>query len=125
MAHRIRTDPGRVPELFNDLPAEDEAVLKRPEVQEILGATMTEAFRQGTRGAVHDMGLEARPWNIDLTAIWTPVDVWHGHEDTLVSVSQAQALARAIPTATPRLLPDEGHISLLVDHIAAILEPFA
>jgi pimeloyl-ACP methyl ester carboxylesterase len=125
MARRIRSDPKRVPELFNDLPAVDEAVLDRPEVRQILAATMTEAFRQGTRGAVHDIGLEARPWDVDLTAIQTPVDVWHGHQDTLVSIRQGEALARAISTATPRLLPQEGHISLRVDHITAILEAFA
>jgi pimeloyl-ACP methyl ester carboxylesterase len=124
MARRIRSDPRRVPELFNDLPAEDEAVLDRPEVQEILSATMTEAFRQGTRGAVHDIGLEARPWDVDLSAIETPVEVWHGHKDTLVSIAQGEALARAIPTASPRLLPEEGHISLRVNHITAILKAF-
>lgn len=124
MARRIRSDPRRVPELFNDLPAEDEAVLDRPEVQEILSATMTEAFSQGTRGAVHDIGLEARPWDVDLSAIETPVEVWHGHKDTLVSIAQGEALARAIPTASSRLLPEEGHISLRVNHITAILEAF-
>jgi pimeloyl-ACP methyl ester carboxylesterase len=121
----IRSDPKRVPELFNDLPAEDEAVLARPDVREVLAATMTEAFHQGTRGAVHDIGLEARPWNVELAAIETPVDVWHGHKDTLVSVTQGEALARAIPSASSRLLPEEGHVSLRVDRIAEILEPFA
>jgi pimeloyl-ACP methyl ester carboxylesterase len=125
MARRIRSDPKRVPELFNDLPAEDEAVLARPDVREVLAATMTEAFHQGTRGAVHDIGLEARPWNVELAAIETPVDVWHGHKDTLVSVTQGEALARAIPSASSRLLPEEGHVSLRVDRIAEILEPFA
>ena len=125
MASRIRRDPKRVPELFNDLPAEDEAVLERPEVREMLATTVTGAFRQGTRGAVHDIGLEARPWDVELDAIEAPVDVWHGHKDTLVPIGQGQALTRAIPTAIPRLLPEEGHISLRVNHIRAILEPFA
>jgi pimeloyl-ACP methyl ester carboxylesterase len=125
VARRIRSDPKRVPELFNDLPAADEAVLERAEVRQTLAATMTEAFRQGARGAVHDIGLDARPWDVDLAAIQTPVGIWHGHEDTLVPLAQGKALARAIPTATARLLPEEGHISLRVNHIAAILEAFA
>ena len=125
MARRIRSEPKRAPELFNDLPAEDEVVLARPDVREILTATMTEAFHQGTRGAVHDIALEARPWKVDLAAIETPVDVWHGYKDTLVSIAQGEALARAIPTASPRLLPEEGHVSLRVDRISVILEPFA
>jgi hypothetical protein len=53
------------------------------------------------------------------------VDVWHGYEDTLVPVAQAEVLARAVPTASSRLLPGEGHVSILVDRIAEILEPFA
>jgi pimeloyl-ACP methyl ester carboxylesterase len=125
MARRIRSDPKRVPELFNDLPAEDEAVLARADVLEILTATMTEAFHQGARGAVHDIRLEARPWNVDLAAIETAVDVWHGRRDTLVSVAQGEALARAIPTSTMHLLVEEGHVSLRVNHIATILEDFA
>jgi pimeloyl-ACP methyl ester carboxylesterase len=125
MARRIGSDPKRVPELFNDLPPEDEAVLARPEVRGLLTATMTEAFHQGARGAVYDIGLEARPWNVDLAVIDAPVDVWHGHKDTLVPVGQGEALARAIPTATLRVLPEEGHISLRVDHIEAILQSFA
>jgi pimeloyl-ACP methyl ester carboxylesterase len=125
LARRIRSDPRRVLELFDDLPAADEAVLERAEVRQTLAATMTEAFRQGARGAVHDIGLDARPWDVDLAAIQTPVEVWHGHEDTLVPLAQGKALARAIPTATARLLPGEGHLSLRVNHIAAILEAFA
>jgi pimeloyl-ACP methyl ester carboxylesterase len=124
MARRIRSDPKRIPELFNDLPPEDEAALG-PEVRAILTATMTEAFRQGPRGAVRDISLEARPWDVDLAAIETPVDVWHGVKDTLVPVEHAAALVHAIPTATLRLFLEEGHISLRVHHIAAILESFA
>ena len=86
---------------------------------------MTEAFHQGVRGAVHDIGLEARPWHVDLASIDAPVEVWHGRKDTLVPVAQGEALARAIPTATLHVLPDEGHISLRVDHIDAILQAFA
>jgi pimeloyl-ACP methyl ester carboxylesterase len=125
MARRLRADPRRVPELFNDLPPEDAAVVDRDDVREILATTMTEAFRQGTRGAVHDIRLDVRPWGVDLSAIEAPVDVWHGHEDTLVPVAQAEALARAIPTASSRLLHGEGHVSILVDRITEILEPFA
>lgn len=125
MARRIRSDPKRVPELFNDLPPEDDAVLARPEVQRLLTATMTEAFHQGVGGAVYDIGLEARPWNIDLRTIETPLDVWQGHKDTLVPAAQGEALARTIPTATLRLLPEEGHISLRINHIQAILQAFA
>lgn len=125
MARRIRSDPKRVPELFNDLPPEDDAVLARPEVQRLLTATMTETFHQGVRGAVHDIGLEARPWNIDLATIETPVDVWHGRKDTLVPVAQGQAVARVIPTANLRALPEEGHISLRVNRSDTILQAFA
>jgi pimeloyl-ACP methyl ester carboxylesterase len=124
-ARRVRADPRRVPELFGKLPTEDRVVLDRPEVRELLAATMTEAFRQGTRGAVHDLGLEARPWDVDLRTIATDVEIWHGRKDTLVPIAQGEALAREIPTATMRVLSDDGHISLRVDHIASILEPFA
>jgi pimeloyl-ACP methyl ester carboxylesterase len=124
MAHRIHSDPQRVPELFNDLPVEDQAVLDRPDVRQLLAATMTEAFRQGTRGAVHDIGLEAQPWDVDLAAIASAVELWHGRKDTLVPIAQGETLAREIPNATTHLVADEGHISLRVNAIASILQTF-
>jgi pimeloyl-ACP methyl ester carboxylesterase len=124
VARRIRSDPTRVPELFDDLLTEA-AATPDPEVRAILTAAMTEAFRQGPRGAVRDISLEARPWHVDLAAIETPVDVWHGYKDTLVPVEHAAALVSAIPTASLRLFLEEGHISLRRRHIAAILEAFA
>jgi pimeloyl-ACP methyl ester carboxylesterase len=116
--------PQRVAELFNDLPAEDRAVLERPEVREILTATTIEAFRQGTRGAVHDIGLEAQPWEVDLAAITSAVEIWHGRKDTLVSSAQGEILAREISTADTHFVPEEGHISLLIGHFASILRAF-
>jgi pimeloyl-ACP methyl ester carboxylesterase len=124
MARRLRSDPQRVAELFNDLPAEDRAVLERPEVREILTATTIEAFRQGTRGAVHDIGLEAQPWEVDLAAITSAVEIWHGRKDTLVSSAQGEILAREISTADTHFVPEEGHISLLIGHFASILRAF-
>jgi pimeloyl-ACP methyl ester carboxylesterase len=59
----------------------------------------TEAFRQGGRGAAHDLQLEALAWGVSLESITAPVDVWHGRDDTIVRSEQAEILAAAIPGA--------------------------
>ncbi len=40
----------------------DAEVIRRPDIWEILLAALTEAFRQGSQGAAHDVVLLGRPW---------------------------------------------------------------
>jgi pimeloyl-ACP methyl ester carboxylesterase len=124
LARGIRREPDRARRLFNDLPTVDEQVLERPAVREGFEAMLREAFRQGARGPTHDLALEARSWNIDLGAVESPVDVWHGADDTIVSVQQAEILVRTLPHANSHILTGEGHVSLVVDHMRAVLEAF-
>jgi pimeloyl-ACP methyl ester carboxylesterase len=123
-ARGVRHDPDRMWSLFNDLPAVDVEVIERPGFRAGFDAMFREVFRQGARGPTHDFTLEARPWNIDLGAVEPPVDVWHGTEDTMVSPEQAEILIRYIPGAARHLLAAEGHLSLAVDRMRAVLQAF-
>jgi hypothetical protein len=48
--------------------------------------------------------------------------LWHGESDKDVPISVAQAVAEKLPHCKATYLPDEGHISLIVDHAQEILK---
>lgn len=124
-ARKLRRRPDAWRTALPPLCAADQRVLQRPAAQAALRSALGEAFRHGARGVAHDYRLEALPWGVELTAIRAPVDVWQGADDTLVDVRAAQLLSAAVPGATRHELPGEGHFSLIIDHVAEYLAPFA
>jgi hypothetical protein len=84
-----------------------------------------EAFRQCERGAAHDLRLEALPCGIGLQSITSPVDVWHGRDDTIVRGEQAGILAAAIPDARRHFRVGHGHFSLVFTRPPATSSPSA
>jgi pimeloyl-ACP methyl ester carboxylesterase len=110
--------------MLPDMSKADERAVARADVQALIRAMTAEAFRQGGRGFVHDVRLEALPWGFSLDAIAPPVDVWHGRDDTIVRCEQAQIMADAIPGVQRRFVAGEGHFSLVMLRSASYLGPF-
>ena len=100
----------------------DQGVLANPEVRSVLEATVREAFRNGTRGAVDELDLLARGWGFRLRDVAPPVTVWYGEADGVVPPAMGRLMASKIPGATLRVLPGEGHVSLPHRHGRAILK---
>lgn len=98
----------------------DKAYLERPEVRKILGQSLAEAFRDGSRGPAWEMGLYARPWAFRLEDIRTPVHLWHGEEDANAPISMGRYLATSIPECRATFYPGEGHLHF-VDRLPEIL----
>lgn len=99
----------------------DRAVLQRREISIALLEATREALRQGSAGVLHDFNLYAHPWDLNFDAIMTPVVLWHGQADATVPVSHTEYLAGVLPKARARVLPEEGHFSLPVNHMTEIL----
>lgn len=99
----------------------DRATLARPQVQAQIAASFREGLAASAAGAARDLELYAAPWEIPLASIKAPVDLWHGEADGIVPFPLVQRLADALPTATPRFLPGEGHYSLPLGHLDRIL----
>jgi len=119
VAREVRKNPSSILSLFTELGESDKAMLAQPNVKRQFEQMVVEAFRQGTRGAAHDLTIEARPWGFSLHEIELPLAIWHGEED-IVPIQEARLLAEAIPNAHGRFFPNEGHL-LLVRHFEEVL----
>ena len=69
------------------------------------------------------------PWDIDVTSVATPVDLFYGEVDQMVPSHRGERLAGLLPNATLTVLPGAGHgvttfgvmdrlLALLADHAA-------
>lgn len=117
----LRRAPGFVlARVAASLPEVDQAVLARPQVRALLLDDAAEALRQGTRGAVQELALFGRPWEIPLGQIRMRVRVWHGGADAQVPVAIARRLAATLPDCRASFLPHAGHLWVL-DHLDEVL----
>jgi pimeloyl-ACP methyl ester carboxylesterase len=87
----------------------------------MFGEMVVGAFERGTRGVALDWKLEARPWGFSLQEVRMPVHIWHGEQDELQPIRQGQIMANALPNARAKFYPNEGHISLFVNHYDELL----
>jgi len=120
-ASKARKDPSSVLSLFTGVSDPDKAAISVPAVQQLLGEMVAGAFQQGTRGVALDWRLEARRWGIPLQEIRMTVHIWHGEQDRIVPIVQGQLMVKALPNASPRFYPNEGHVSIIVNHYEELL----
>jgi pimeloyl-ACP methyl ester carboxylesterase len=73
---------------------------------------MDEAVCQGVEGLVRDMALIGGDWGFDVAEITSPVELWHGLEDSFTPPSMGRHLAERLPNCRSRFLPGEGHFLL-------------
>jgi pimeloyl-ACP methyl ester carboxylesterase len=71
------------------------------------------AVAGGMGGFIEDDLAGVGAWGFDPGDITAPVLLVHGGRDQTVPPSHAEWLARRCPAATLRLLPDDGHISVM------------
>ena len=76
-------------------------------------------------GLFADAALYAAPWGFAPEEIRAPVQFWHGREDRNFHFSLAEQLVASIPSATLRVVENEGHFSLPTRHADTILAALA
>ncbi|HJW22254.1 MAG TPA: alpha/beta hydrolase [Candidatus Limnocylindrales bacterium] len=89
---------------------------------EYLAAAFRGALRPGYWGWYDDDMAFVKPWGFDLGSITGRVHVWQGAHDRMVPFGHGQWLAAHIPGAIPHLLPEHGHLTLVVDSFPRILD---
>jgi pimeloyl-ACP methyl ester carboxylesterase len=122
LMNRFFADPARAERSLTTLtrswPEADRASLAAPGVRPIWAAALAEAFRPGARGMRYDSALvETQPWGFELGEIaLSRLFLWHGELDRDVPVAMGRHLAANIRSCVARFLPDEGHLSVVVNH---------
>lgn len=84
------------------------------------GKVVGPALRDGPGGLIDDDLAYMSPWGFDPGQTVAPVLLVHGGQDRVAPSSHSEWLARRCPSAELRLLPDEGHISVLNGAEAAL-----
>lgn len=82
-----------------------------------------EAFRNGIKGAAHDLKLYSNHWGFSLKKITVPTYLWYGGKDQKVSLNQGRYYEKEIPQSVFTLYSDEGHM-ILHSHMEEILKTF-
>lgn len=102
-------------------PGADRATLRDAEVKACLMASVRESVRHGSAGVSREALLYTNDWGFDLTEIALPVDLWHGTADRIVPPAHTQFIAQALAQPRVHLLEGEGHFSLPIRHMGAML----
>jgi pimeloyl-ACP methyl ester carboxylesterase len=87
-----------------------------------LAESLHRAIAGGIWGWFDDDLAFTRPWGFDLEGIGVPVVVWQGGQDRMVPATHGVWLAAHLPTATARLLPGEGHLSIAVAKFGEVVD---
>jgi pimeloyl-ACP methyl ester carboxylesterase len=119
----VRKNPERFVSQMNEaVSTPDKALLNNhPELSHKLVEDWREAFRSGISGTHQESALCARPWGFQLHDITAEVHLWHGKQDENVVCSVGRYVADAIPNCHATFVEDEGHFSIIYNHIEEIL----
>ena len=85
-------------------------------------ASFAHALRPGVEGWLDDDLAFVHPWAFDLADVTVPTFVWQGDQDLMVPAAHGRWLAAALPSASARLLPDDGHLSIADGRIGDVLD---
>jgi pimeloyl-ACP methyl ester carboxylesterase len=120
-----RTPRLAVKSVEQDLSKRDVETFRRlnPDPKPAMGFFL-EAFRSGTAGVIDDYRVLASPWGFEPEAIGMHVDFWHGDEDRMVAMVQAQAVAARMPHSTFTIVSGAGHL-LLMDQLPDVFTALA
>ena len=89
---------------------------------EYLAASTREGLADGTWGWVDDDLAFVRHWGFELDEVATPVTIWQGRHDRFVPFAHGEWLAGNVAGASAQLLPDDGHLSIVLGAYGRVLD---
>jgi len=93
-----------------------------PSLTEFLYESTQAGLAPGADGWWDDDVAFIEPWGFELDQIQTRVLLLHGRHDQFVPFSHGEWLARHIPGVEARLLDDDGHLTLVDNHLEEVHE---
>ena len=80
-----------------------------------------ESYRQGIEGVVQEWKLYISDWGIDLKSIQFPITLWYGTKDKMAPIYRGLFYDTELPNSTLKLIDNQGHFSLIRNHLDEIL----
>jgi pimeloyl-ACP methyl ester carboxylesterase len=123
MAMAVRKSPDKfIAQMNESVSGPDQALLQaHPELAMMIVEDWREAFRSGIGGTHQESGLYAHPWGFRLQEITADVHLWHGEQDSNVSATVGHYVANTIPNCHATFFENEGHFSIIYNHLEEIL----
>ncbi len=121
-------DPIKGPDLvlktFGEMAEIDRKYIENPRILEVFLEEIREAFKSGPDGVANDEKIYVHSWGFNLADISPELQVyvWHGELDKNDPVSMGREVCKLIPNCKGFFYPDEGHLSLVFEHLEGILE---
>ncbi|OGV27695.1 MAG: hypothetical protein A3F18_00895 [Legionellales bacterium RIFCSPHIGHO2_12_FULL_37_14] len=120
---KMLQSPKMLEKMIQQLPAVDQLFFQDEKKRAAIVNNVLEAFRNGVIGPAQEMQLLlTKTWGFQLDEIRCPVIIWQGSIDTQVPISHAKIYANLIQNAQLNLIENEGHHSLINNHMFEILE---
>ena len=122
MVRQLSSKPAKgLKKFVEGLPEPDRLVLSKTAAQDFVAASAVEGVRQGSGPLLEEIGIYSRSWGFKLEDLNVPVSLFQGEVDIDVPASMARHQASLIPDCEINLYPNDGHFSLLVNHIDEII----
>jgi pimeloyl-ACP methyl ester carboxylesterase len=111
-AGQVRNDPDSLlRSLWPELVSHDRKVVGDVALRRILADTYADALQESSSGWIDDVLALRRPWGFKLSAITSPVKLWHGGDDVFSPASHTRWLAGQIEGSTLEVQSDAAHFS--------------
>ncbi len=113
-----------VADVLGGLVSEADKPVLAGEFAEYQAALFRASLATGIDGWRDDDLAFTKDWGLSLDALGhaTPVAIWQGGQDRMVPSAHGEWLAANIPLARARLLPGEGHLTLVTKELGRILD---
>ena len=114
--------PNVFKKVIKQMPKEDQIIVEDLEAQTKALDSLTEAFKQGIRGAAYEFRIILKKWPFRLDEINTPISIWHGEKDKQVPLSLIKVFSSSLPHSAIHSFQEEAHLSTLYNHIEEIFD---
>ena len=112
----------RMKQFQNYLPRPDREIMKANPAfgWEFIDGSI-ESYSQGIEGVAQEWQLYVHDWGFDLNSIDHPISLWFGTEDKMAPIERANYLNNNLRNSELTLIENEGHFSLIRNHLTSIL----
>jgi pimeloyl-ACP methyl ester carboxylesterase len=116
----LRATPETIVHAFRTLLCPADAAVLTTDFASFIVNSIREGIGESRDGLIDDEMAFISPWGFELSQIRIPILLMHGRQDQMVPFSHGKWLAGRIPTVEPRLLDNDGHLTISLRRIPEV-----